>query len=70
VLQGTLRDNWHLYAFKQKENGPTPLRVALDANEVAQPDGAPRAARRSSRMMPPSIWTRPIICTISPSPSR
>ncbi|WP_343612650.1 protein-disulfide reductase DsbD domain-containing protein [Novosphingobium sp.] len=41
VLQGTLRDNWHLYAFKQKENGPTPLRVALDANEVAQPDGAP-----------------------------
>lgn len=41
VLQGTLRDNWHLYAFKQKENGPTPLRVALDANEVAQADGAP-----------------------------
>lgn len=41
VLQGTLRDNWHLYAFKQKENGPTPLRVALDANAVAQPDGAP-----------------------------
>ncbi|WP_206241130.1 protein-disulfide reductase DsbD domain-containing protein [Novosphingobium terrae] len=41
VLQGTVREGWHVYAFKQKENGPTPLKVSLEAGDVALADGAP-----------------------------
>ncbi|WP_068093106.1 protein-disulfide reductase DsbD domain-containing protein [Novosphingobium rosa] len=39
VLQGVVREGWHVYAFKQKENGPTPLKVTLDQGPVALPDG-------------------------------
>lgn len=39
-LRGAVRDGWHVYALKQHENGPTPLRVAVEPNLVAQPAGA------------------------------
>lgn len=39
-LRGAVRDGWHVYALKQYENGPTPLRVAVEPNLVAQPAGA------------------------------
>jgi len=41
TLQGTVQDGWHVYALRQLPAGPTPLRVTLDANDVAAADGAP-----------------------------
>ena len=41
VLHGTVLDGWHVYALKQLPDGPTPLRVALDPNDVAVADGSP-----------------------------
>ncbi len=40
-LRGAVLDGWHVYALTQLPGGPTPLRVALDPNEVATADGAP-----------------------------
>lgn len=40
LVSGTLRDGWHVYSLKQLPLGPTPLRVALDANPGAAADGA------------------------------
>jgi DsbC/DsbD-like thiol-disulfide interchange protein len=41
ILHGEVADGWHVYALKQLPNGPTPLRVTLDQNEVATASGAP-----------------------------
>lgn len=41
VLHGAVREGWHVYALKQRENGPTPLRVALEPNDIAAAAGAP-----------------------------
>jgi DsbC/DsbD-like thiol-disulfide interchange protein len=41
TLHGEVADGWHVYALKQLPNGPTPLRVTLDQNEVATASGAP-----------------------------
>jgi hypothetical protein len=45
LLHGTVRDGWHVYALKQQENGPTPLRVALDTNDIAVPAGAVQGSK-------------------------
>jgi len=39
-LRGAVRDGWHVYALKQHENGPTPLRVAVEANPLVTAAGA------------------------------
>jgi len=39
-LRGAVRDGWHVYALRQHENGPTPLRVAVEANPLATAAGA------------------------------
>ena len=41
TLHGEVADGWHVYALKQLPNGPTPLRVSLDQNEIATASGAP-----------------------------
>jgi|SRR5665213_460461 DsbC/DsbD-like thiol-disulfide interchange protein len=41
TLHGAVANGWHVYALKQLPNGPTPLRVTLDQNEVAAASGAP-----------------------------
>jgi DsbC/DsbD-like thiol-disulfide interchange protein len=41
TLHGEVADGWHVYALKQLPNGPTPLRVTLDQNDVAAASGAP-----------------------------
>ncbi|HEY5083297.1 MAG TPA: protein-disulfide reductase DsbD N-terminal domain-containing protein [Rhizomicrobium sp.] len=41
TLHGEIADGWHVYSLKQLPNGPTPLRVTLDQNEVAIANGAP-----------------------------
>ena len=40
TLRGKVLEGWHVYALKQLPDGPTPLRVTLDANDVATADGA------------------------------
>lgn len=40
-LSGRLAEGWHVYAQTQAPGGPTPLRIALDANDFAQIAGAP-----------------------------
>jgi hypothetical protein len=47
VLQGTLRDNWHLYAFKQKENGPT--RCASRSTPMRSPSPMAPLGQRADR---------------------
>jgi DsbC/DsbD-like thiol-disulfide interchange protein len=39
TLNGTVRDGWHVYSLKQLPEGPTPLLVTLDANDVAKAGG-------------------------------
>jgi hypothetical protein len=41
TVHGTVLSGWHVYALKQNPLGPTPLRIALDANDAARADGAP-----------------------------
>jgi hypothetical protein len=41
TLHGAVQDGWHVYALKQPPGGPTPLRVTLDASDVAMAAGAP-----------------------------
>ena len=41
TLHGEVADGWHVYSLKQLPNGPTPLRVTLDQNDVAVASGAP-----------------------------
>lgn len=45
VVQGTVREGWHLYALKQLENGPTPLSVKVEANDLATPAGAVQGSK-------------------------
>ena len=40
TLTGTVLPGWHVYSLKQALEGPTPLVVALDANDIAAADGA------------------------------
>ena len=40
TLNGTVLAGWHVYSLKQALEGPTPLVVTLDANEIAAADGA------------------------------
>jgi len=41
TLRGKVLEGWHVYALKQLPEGPTPLRVTVDANDVATADGPP-----------------------------
>lgn len=41
TLQGLVEPGWHVYGLKQLPTGPTPLKVALEQNEVAAAAGAP-----------------------------
>jgi hypothetical protein len=41
TLRGKVLEGWHVYALRQLPEGPTPLRVTLDASDVATADGAP-----------------------------
>jgi hypothetical protein len=39
TLHAQVKDGWHVYALKQLPNGPTPLRITVDANKVAAASG-------------------------------
>jgi DsbC/DsbD-like thiol-disulfide interchange protein len=41
IVQGAVREGWHVYALRQQPNGPTPLKVTLEANPVVTADGSP-----------------------------
>lgn len=41
TLRGEVLEGWHVYGLQQEPDGPTPLRITLDANEVVVADGAP-----------------------------
>ncbi|WP_158792795.1 protein-disulfide reductase DsbD N-terminal domain-containing protein [Granulicella sp. L60] len=40
-LTAHIDDGWHVYAFHQAENGPTPLRITADPNGTVQLAGTP-----------------------------
>jgi hypothetical protein len=40
TLNGSVREGWHVYSLKQLPDGPTPLLVTLDVNDVAKAGGA------------------------------
>jgi hypothetical protein len=40
TLNGTVLAGWHVYSLKQALEGPTPLLVTVDANDIAAADGA------------------------------
>lgn len=39
TIRGAIRDGWHIYGIKQSANGPTPLLVTVEPNDVARGDG-------------------------------
>ena len=41
TLRGAVQTGWHVYGLQQLPDGPTPLRVALDAAGLAVADGQP-----------------------------
>lgn len=41
TLRGAVQPGWHVYGLKQLPEGPTPLRVTLDASDIAAADGEP-----------------------------
>ena len=41
TLRGAVQTGWHVYGLQQLPDGPTPLRVTLDASGVAAADGQP-----------------------------
>ncbi len=41
TLRGAVQTGWHVYGLQQLPDGPTPLRVTLDAPGVAAADGQP-----------------------------
>ncbi len=41
TVHGAVLQGWHVYALTQPLDGPTPLRVAVDANQVVTADGEP-----------------------------
>src|SRR6202012_3661248 len=44
TLNAKVKEGWHVYALNQLPNGPTPLRITVDANTVAAASGAPTAS--------------------------
>jgi DsbC/DsbD-like thiol-disulfide interchange protein len=44
TLNAKVAEGWHVYALNQLPNGPTPLRISVDANAVAAANGAPTAS--------------------------
>lgn len=40
-LSAEVQQGWHIYGLTQSTDGPTPLRVALETNDVVQIAGAP-----------------------------
>ncbi|HEY4275055.1 MAG TPA: protein-disulfide reductase DsbD domain-containing protein [Rhizomicrobium sp.] len=40
TVQGKVLEGWHVYGLKQLPNGPTPLKLGVDANPAAVSDGA------------------------------
>lgn len=43
LLQGVVREPWHVYGLKQLPAGPIPLRIAVEPGGAATADGAPTA---------------------------
>jgi hypothetical protein len=43
-LSAEIQDGWHVYGLAQVSGGPTPLRVALEDNEVIRMDGATKGS--------------------------
>jgi thiol:disulfide interchange protein DsbD len=44
TVKGAVLDGWHVYGLKQLAAGPTPLRVKLEANDVAAEAGTIKAS--------------------------
>jgi hypothetical protein len=44
-INGAIQDGWHVYALTEPSGGPTPLRVTLDENDVAQAAGTPTGTK-------------------------
>jgi hypothetical protein len=40
TIRGAVREGWHVYSLKQVDDGPTPLLVSVERNNVAQAAGA------------------------------
>ncbi len=54
TLKGAVQNGWHVYGLEQLPDGPTPLRVTLDASDVAAADGAP-AGSPVTKLQDPSF---------------
>ena len=54
TLRGTVQSGWHVYGLQQLPDGPTPLRVTLDASDVASADGAPTGSP-ATKLQDPSF---------------
>lgn len=44
TLQGKVQDGWHVYGLTQRADGPTPLKVSLEATSTVTAAAAPKAS--------------------------
>ena len=54
TLRGAVQSGWHVYSLQQLPDGPTPLRVTLDAADIAAPDGQPSGSP-ATKLQDPSF---------------
>jgi DsbC/DsbD-like thiol-disulfide interchange protein len=54
TLRGAVQSGWHVYGLQQLPDGPTPLRVTVDAADIATADGAPTGSP-ATKLQDPSF---------------
>lgn len=54
TLRGVVQAGWHVYGLQQLPDGPTPLRVTVDAPDIAAADGQPIGSP-ATRLQDPSF---------------
>ncbi len=59
ALEGTIRDGWHVYGLKQSANGPNPLVIAVEKNDVGLADGGAAGS-------PPTVAFEPAFGFVTP----
>jgi len=69
TLHGSVKDGWHVYSLKQRQDGPTPLLVSLNAGSAARAAGAvtespPNKVRDAAFGFDTQFFDRPFTLTV------
>lgn len=69
TIQGDVQDGWHVYSLKQVDDGPTPLLVSVERNDVAGAAGAitgstPTGQRDAAFGFDTQFYAKPFTLTV------